>query len=265
MLFFYINGVTSIVTLQVIFTIDKSIPTITVDKLENGVTDDGNVTVKDNGEFEVVVKYNGVEKVRTTANTSKRFSISWLGEGNYEVIVTDLAGNTKTANFELNYLNLIDQKVGANLIDEANNTINNFNSFAIKFNNDITITNYSATNGFKIEYEYSTDGKNYIKSTDTVVSNYWTGALGSSTTEKYQGSTFTIKAGEPIYYSGTKVGERWNNIYEAIKSTKDTENEVYVRVVFTVIQPTYTKSFTLDPVVYSQGGYEVTPRGLAEF
>ena len=250
---------------EVTFTIDKSIPTITVDKLENGVTDDGNVTVEDNGEFEVIVKYNGVEKVITTATTSKRFSISWLGEGNYEVIVTDLAGNTKTVNFELNYLNLIDQKVGANLIDEANNTINNFNSFAIKFNNDITITNYSATNGFKIEYEYSTDGKNYTKSTDTVISNYWTGALGSSTTEKYQGSTFTIKAGEPIYYSGTKVGERWNDIYEAIKSTKDTENEVYVRVVFTVIQPTYTKSFTLDPVVYSQGGYEVTPRGLAEF
>ena len=57
-----------------------------------------------------------------------------------------------------------------------------------------------------------------------------------------------------------------NNTYEQlIDQFKDTENKVYVKTVFTVIQPTYTKVFELDPVIYSKGGTEVTPLGLADF
>ena len=113
--------------------------------------------------------------------------------------------------------------------------------------------------------EYSTDGVNYTKSNGTVISNYWTEVLGSGEKTKYEGDSFTIPAGSPIYFSATSVGTRWNDIYEAIRATKDTDNKVYVRVVFTIIQPTYTKSFTLNEVTYSDGGYEVSPRDLASF
>lgn len=253
--------------------IDKTAPELVVDKIVDGIsgTDNPQVHAVDANEFNIVIKSNGqivrTDQANKTSNGtySTWYGIGYMPDNDYEVIATDKAGNSKTISFKLQRLELTDQKVGANLIDETNNTINNFNSFAIKFNNDITITNYSATNGFKIEYEYSTDGVNYTKSTGTVVNNYCTSVLGSSTTEKYQGTTFTIKAGEPIYYSGTKVGSRWSDIYEAIKATKDTDNKVYVRTIFTVIQPTYTKSFTLNEVTYSNGGTEVSPRGLAEF
>ena len=60
-----------------------------------------------------------------------------------------------------------------------------------------------------------------------------------------------------------------NNIENSKKVLKwikeNIDNKVYVRVVFTIIQPTYTKSFTLNEVTYSDGGYEVSPRDLASF
>ena len=250
---------------EVTFTIDKTAPTITVDKLVNGVTDDGNVTVKDANDFEVVVKYNNVEKVRTTASVSKRFNISWLGEGTFEVIATDMAGNTETITFELNLLNLTAQAVGSNLIDEANNTINNFNAFAIKFDKDLTFNVASKNQKYIIEMEYSTDGVHYTKSNYKYDNQYQ--GLNDGNGNKYGNGLFnsyTISANSSIHWSGTKVGARWTDIYEAIKATKDTDNKVYVRTIFTVVQPSFTKSFTLDEVVYSKGGYEVTPRGLPQ-
>ena len=244
--------------------VDTTAPTITVDQLLNGVTDDGNVTVKDANDFEVVVKYNTVEKVRSTASVSKRFNISWLGEGNFEVIATDMAGNTATASFELDLLDLTAQAVGSNLIDEVQNTINNFNAFAIKFDRDLTFKVGSDNQKYIIEMEYSTDGVNYTKSSYKYDNQYQ--GLNDGNGNKYGSGYFsyTIPANSSIHWNGTSVGSRWTDIYEAIKATKDTENKVYVRAVFTVVQPSFTKSFTLDPVVYSKGGYEVTPRGLPQ-
>lgn len=196
---------------------------------------------------------------------SVSFQIGYLPDGNYSVVSTDIAGNTSTVEFKLDRLKISDQVVKSNLIDTNAGTINNFNSFAIKFNQDLTFTNSSLTNGFRIEMEYSVDGGQTYKKSGTVITNFWTEVLGDSTKTKYQGSTFAVTAGSPIYWSGTKVGERYKEIYDAILATAGTENEVYVRTVFTVIQPTYTKSFPLDPVIYSDGGQTVSPRGLAEF
>lgn len=165
---------------------------------------------------------------------------------------------------------ITESAVGSNYIDENKDggTINNFNSFAIKFNRDLTFTYGSATEGYRIEMYYSTDnGKTYQKDDNTTISNWWTEVLCDSTTSKYPNSdsTFTISANSPIYWSGTKISSKYPEIYQAILDTKDTENKVYVKTVFTVIQPTYTKVFELDPVIYSKGGTEVTPLGLADF
>ncbi len=252
--------------------VDKTAPELIVDKVVDGISgsDNPQVHATDTNGFNISVKLDGKEVRNDSASLNSNnvysswFGIGYLSDGDYEVTATDLAGNSKTVSFKLERLELTDQRVGSNLIDEANNTINNFNSFAIKFNNDIAIQNYSSTNGFRIEMEYSTDGQNY-KKVGTTINNSWTSVLGYSTTSKYQGSTFTISAGSPIYFSATKVGTRWSEIYNAIKATKNTENKVYVRTVFTVIQPTYTKSFTLNTVTYSNGGNTVTPQGLAQF
>ena len=253
--------------------VDTQAPDLKVDNIVDGVVsvNDPQIHATDLSEFTVTIKLNDQfnhERVATLNSNnlySIWFGIGYLPDGNYEVTATDLYGNSKTVSFTVDRLKLVDSKVGSNLIDETTNTINNFNSFAIKFNRDLTFTNYSLTEGFKIEIEYSTDGENYTKSNGTVVSNFWTSTLGSSTTEKYQGETFTVSANSPIYWSGTKVGSRWTDVYNAILATKDNDDKVYVRTVFTVIQPTYEKSFTLDEVVYSKGGTEVTPRGLADF
>ena len=188
-----------------------------------------------------------------------------MPDGNYTVEAIDLAGNKTTKTFKIDRLNLTSSKTASNYINKMENTIYNFNSFAIKFNRDITIKNYSNNQGFIIEHEYSTDGINYTKSTGTVINNYWTNTLMKNATEKYTGDEFTIAAGDAILWSGTKVGSRWSDIYDAILATEGTENKVYVRTIFTVIQPTYTKSFTLPAVEYSQGGAVATPNGTAVF
>lgn len=176
-----------------------------------------------------------------------------------------MAGNTATASFELDLLDLTAQAVGSNLIDEVQNTINNFNAFAIKFDRDLTFKVGSDNQKYIIEMEYSTDGVNYTKSSYKYDNQYQ--GLNDGNGNKYgsgYSNSYTIPANSSIHWNGIKVGSRWTDIYEAIKATKDTENKVYVRAVFTVVQPSFTKSFTLDPVVYSKGGYEVTPRGLPQ-
>ena len=116
-----------------------------------------------------------------------------------------------------------------------------------------------------IEMEYSTDGVHYTKSSYKYDNQYQ--GLNDGNGNKYGNGLFnsyTIPANSSIHWNGTRVGSRWTDIYEAIKATKDTDNKVYVRTIFTVVQPSFTKSFTLDEVVYSKGGYEVTPRGLPQ-
>lgn len=186
----------------------------------------------------------------------------------------DESGNLSTAKRtviveEIEKANLVASAAGSNLIDEANNTINNFNSFAIKFDRDLTFNPLSSNKKYKIEMEYSVDGITFAKS-GTVIDN-WQGTLvkNPKTNEKYQGGTFgygeyTIPAGSPIYWNGIEVQKRYPEIYNAILNTKGTDNKVYVRTVFTVIQPDYTESYTLGTVTYSKGGYEVTPRGLPQ-
>ncbi len=253
--------------------VDRTAPDLTVNTVVDGVSTSSNPSVHttDLHDFQVEVKLNG-ETVRTDASNAGSdgthwsvYEIGYLADGNYTITAKDIAGNVKTVEFKLDRLEIADSVVGSNLIDTTKNTINNFNSFAIKFNRDLTFTNYSSTNGFQIEMEYSVDGGKTYKKAGTVISNYWTGVLGNSTTTKYEGSTFTVSAGSPIYWSGTKVKERYQEIYDAILATAGTTNTVYVRTIFTVVQPTYTKSFVLDPVVYSDGGQTVSPRGLAQF
>lgn len=251
---------------------DTTAPALAVDTVDNevSISDNPQVHATDLQEFEVVVKLDGKEVRRDKATLNSEglysvwFGIGYLADGEYVVEATDASGNTSKVEFTLIRLNITDSDVGSNLIDTSKNTINNFNSFAIKFNKDITIKNYSLTNGFRIEMEYSTDGINYQKS-GTTISNFWTEVLGSSPTEKYQGSSFTIAAGSPIYWSGGSVAKRYADIYNAILATANNDGKVYVRTVFTVIQPEYTKSFTLKEIEYSKGGTEVSERGLADF
>ena len=251
--------------------VDKTAPSLVVDEGDNP-----QVHANDILPFTVDVKINGVSQRVDSTTTDPQdeygtwFGIWYLPDGDYEVIATDLIGNTKTVTFKQDRLVITESAVGANYIDENKDggTINNFNSFAIKFNRDLTFTYGSATEGFKIEMYYSTDnGVTYQKDEKTVINNWWDNTLCNSTTTKYPNSdsTFTISANSPIYWSGQKVSSRYPEIYQAILDTKDTENKVYVKTVFTVIQPTYTKVFELDPVIYSKGGTEVTPLGLADF
>ncbi len=257
-----------------VYVRDTKAPELVVDGLTNGFTTSSNVAIHavDQSNFKIVVKRDG-KVVRDqdpgTLNSNNVFGV-WFGltdaygDGHFEVIATDEYNNSVTIEFDRIMISLADQDVGSNPIN-ADGSFGIFNSFAIKFNRDLTFTNYSLTNGFKIEMEYSVDGGNTYKKSGTVINNSWTGTLGNSTTSKYEGSTFTVTAGSPIYWNGTSVSTRYKEIYDAILATEGTENEVYVRTVFTVIQPTYTKSFALDPVIYSDGGQTVSPQGLAQF
>ena len=84
----------------VIYDSNKS--EIKVDNLnELGYTNNGNVTITDNNSFNVVVKINGKEKHRYSGDKYKRADLSFLGEGKYEIIVTDAAGNESTIEFTL--------------------------------------------------------------------------------------------------------------------------------------------------------------------
>ena len=251
--------------------VDKTAPSLVVDEGDNP-----QVHANDILPFTIEVKINGVSQRIDPTTTDPQeeygswFGIGYMPDGDYEVIATDLIGNTKTVTFKQDRLVITESAVGSYYIDENKDggTINNFNSFAIKFNRDLTFTYGSATEGYRIEMYYSTDnGKTYQKDDNTTISNWWTGVLCDSTTSKYPNSdsTFTISANSPIYWSGTKISSKYPEIYQAILDTKDTENKVYVKTVFTVIQPTYTKVFELDPVIYSKGGTEVTPLGLADF
>ena len=256
---------------RVVKVVDTTDPSLVVDEGDNP-----QVHANDILPFTVDVKINGVSQRVDSTTTDPQdeygtwFGIWYMPDGDYEVIATDLIGNTKTVTFKQDRLVITESAVGSNYIDENKDggTINNFNSFAIKFNRDLTFTYGSATEGYRIEMYYSTDnGKTYQKDDNTTISNWWTKTLGNSTTSKYPNSdsTFTINANSPIYWSGTKISSKYPEIYQAILDTKDTENKVYVKTVFTVIQPTYTKVFELDPVIYSKGGTEVTPLGLADF
>lgn len=257
-----------------VYVRDTKAPELVVDGLTNGFTTSSNVAIHavDQSNFKIVVKRDG-KVVRDqdpgTLNSNNVFGV-WFGltdtygDGHFEVIATDEYNNSVTIEFDRIMISLADQDVGSNPIN-ADGSFGIFNSFAVKFNRDLTFTNYSLTNGFKIEMEYSVDGGNTYKKSGTVINNSWTGTLGNSTTSKYEGSTFTVTAGSPIYWNGTSVSTRYKEIYDAILATEGTENEVYVRTVFTVIQPTYTKSFALDPVIYSDGGQTVSPQGLAQF
>ena len=237
---------------------------------ENDSYVDEGITVTDNAEGQIMqsaVVYYSKTGDDGTWTTVDKVNTSIPGHYNVYYSATDQSGNTSTARrtvivTEIPKANLVASAVGSNLIDEAGNTINNFNSFAIKFDRDLTFRPISSNQKYMIDMEYSTDGVHYTKSNYTV--DNWGGTLVDQNGNKY-GSTFgsyTIKANSSIHWSGSKVGNRWTDIYNAIKETKDTDNKVYVRTIFTVVQPDYTKSYTLEPVVYSQGGYEVTPRGL---
>lgn len=82
----------------VIYDSNKS--EIKVDNLnELGYTNNGNVTITDNNSFNVVVKINGEEKHSYSGDKYKRADLSFLGEGKYEIIVTDAAGNVSTIVF----------------------------------------------------------------------------------------------------------------------------------------------------------------------
>ncbi len=255
---------------------DTTDPALVVDTVENGVSisDNPQVHATDLQEFEVVIKLDGKEVKRDKATLNSEglysvwFGIGHLADGDYVVEATDAAGNTSKEEFTLIRLNITDSDVGSNLIDTSSNTINNFNSFAVKFNKDLIFEYGSTDKTYTISFEYSTDGVTYNES-DYKITN-WADALVknpySSPAERYILSpSVTIPAGSPIYWSGTKVGERWTEIYDAIVATKGTDDKVYVKTIFTVVQPSYTKSFELGEVIYSDGGNEVSERGMAEF
>ena len=255
---------------------DTTAPALVVDTVENevSISDNPQVHATDLQEFEVVIKLDGKEVKRDKATLNSEglysvwFGIGHLADGDYVVEATDAAGNTSKEEFTLIRLNITDSDVGSNLIDTSSNTINNFNSFAVKFNKDLIFEYGSTDKTYTISFEYSTDGVTYNES-DYKITN-WADALVknpySSPVERYILSpSVTIPAGSPIYWSGTKVGERWTEIYDAIVATKETDDKVYVKTIFTVVQPSYTKSFELGEVIYSDGGNEVSERGMAEF
>ena len=84
----------------VIYDSNKS--EIKVDNLNDlGYTNNGNVTITDDNSFNVIVKVNGKEKHSYSGDKYKRADLSFLGEGQYEIIVTDAAGNVSTITFNL--------------------------------------------------------------------------------------------------------------------------------------------------------------------
>lgn len=257
-------------TITKTFNIDKINPNLVIDTIQNGIVSVENpqVHATDSNQFTITIKSNGKEvrkeeaKLNNNGIYSVWFGIGYMKDGNYEVEVKDIAGNTSIISFKLNRFNLVYSKVGSNLIDENKNTINNFNSFAIKFNKDVTFKPFSSNQKYSIQMEYSIDGVNYTRS-NYIVDN-WGGTLVDENGEKFGGilGSYTIKANSLIRWSGTNVGKRWPDIYNAILDTKNTDNKVYVRTIFTVVQPEFTKSFTLSEVTYSKGGAVVSPQGI---
>ena len=82
--------------------VDTTKPEIKLDLvLENNYTNNGNVTITDLDSFDVVVKINGEEKHKYSGESYKRADLSWLGDGAYEIIVTDASGNVSTKTFTL--------------------------------------------------------------------------------------------------------------------------------------------------------------------
>ena len=82
--------------------VDTTKPEIKLDLLlDNGYTNNGNVTITDLSSFDVIVKINGEEKHKYSGESYKRADLSWLGDGAYEIIVTDASGNVSTKTFTL--------------------------------------------------------------------------------------------------------------------------------------------------------------------
>lgn len=82
--------------------VDTTKPEIKLDLLlDNGYTNNGNVTITDLDSFDVIVKINGEEKHKYSGESYKRADLSWLGDGAYEIIVTDASGNVSTKTFTL--------------------------------------------------------------------------------------------------------------------------------------------------------------------
>ena len=258
---------------KITFTIDKVAPNLVVDTIVDGVSHSENpqVHATDVNPFTITVKAsNGATRIDQAKKNENGLYSVWFGIGymtdeSYIVEATDVAGNPKTITFKLDRsAKLADSRVGSNLITADGNSINNFNSFAIKFDKDVTFKYQSPTYGYKFVMEYSTDGGKTYKQSGTEINNYWDGVLHMDQYNKYP-DTVTIPANSKILWSGTGINKKYPEILNAIKATKDTDNKVYVRTVFTVLQPHYTKTWKLDPVVYSKGGTEVSPRGLADF
>lgn len=259
---------------------DTTAPDLNVSTIENGylISPTSQIYATDLQEFNVVIKSEDGkvlrEDVASISSVTGLYTVSYklfddsLADGKYTIEATDAANNVSKLEFSVDRFDVIESKVSSNLIDEANNTINNFNSFAVKFDKDLVFEYGSTDKTYTISFEYSTDGVNY-KDASYKISN-WPDSLVkdpySNPTERYLlNPSVTISAGSPIYWSGTNVGSRWTEIYDAILATKETNDKVYVRTIFTVVQPTYTKSFELGEVVYSKGGTEVSERGLADF
>ena len=117
------------------FTIDKTAPTITLDKSVNELnfTNNGNVTIEDENSFDVVVKINGEEKHKYSGESFKRADLSWLGDGEYEIIVTDKAGNTTTISF------ILDKTAPTIDFDKLENGYTNNGNITVKDNNEFNI------------------------------------------------------------------------------------------------------------------------------
>ena len=253
---------------------------LNVSTIENGylISQTSQIYATDLQQFSVVIKSEeGKVLKEDTASVSSitgLYTVSYklfdnsLANGKYTIEATDASNNTTKVEFIVDRFDVTESKVSSNLIDETGNTINNFNSFAVKFDKDLVFEYGSTDKTYTISFEYSTDGVTYNES-DYKITN-WPDALvkdpNTDPTERYILSpSVTIPAGSPIYWSGTKVGERWTEIYDAIVATKGTDDKVYVKTIFTVVQPSYTKSFELGEVIYSDGGNEVSERGMAEF
>ena len=125
----------------------------------------------------MVIKLDGKEVRRDKATLNSEglysvwFGIGHLADGDYVVEATDAAGNTSKEEFTLIRLNITDSDVGSNLIDTSSNTINNFNSFAVKFNKDLIFEYGSTDKTYTISFEYSTDGVTYNES-DYKITNW---------------------------------------------------------------------------------------------
>lgn len=89
---------------EIVIDNDPSIISI-IDITEDGYTNNGGVQISDVNEFEVYIKLNDEEKIKTSSIKQpdgkyfKSFNINWMGEGKYEIIVIDKAGNRSSQTF----------------------------------------------------------------------------------------------------------------------------------------------------------------------